>query len=108
MDDNALFEIKRPKGRHAKMLEDAIKAAMDSGQLEAVDGGMLSLARANALALDEAEASPKPYYPIAQLTGPYREVLEALGMTPAQRETKANDELSRALAELARPTVRNP
>ena len=89
------------------MLEEAIAAARESGLLEAVDGGLLSLARANALALDEAEASPKPYYPIAQLTGPYREVLEALQMTPETRESKANDELSAALRELSQPAVRN-
>ncbi|WKS67968.1 hypothetical protein NLL33_11450 [Corynebacterium accolens] len=104
---DALFEVSRPKGRHAEMLETAIIAARESGLLEAVDGGLLSIARANALALDEAEASPKPYYPIAQLTGPYREVLEALQMTPETREAKANDELTQALRELSQPTVRN-
>ena len=101
------FEVSRPKGRHAEMLEVAIAAARESGLLEEVDGGLLSIARANALALDEAEASPKPYYPIAQLTGPYREVLEALQMTPETREAKANDELTKALRELSTPAIRD-
>lgn len=104
---DALFEVSRPKGRHAEMLEVAIAAARESGLLEEVDGGLLSIARANALALDEAEASPKPYYPIAQLTGPYREVLEALQMTPETREAKANDELTKALRELSTPAIRD-
>lgn len=103
----ALFDIDRPTGRHAAMLETAIEAAKQSGLLEAVDEGLISIARANALALDEAEASPKPYYPIAQLTGPYREVLEALQMTPETREAKANDELTQALRELSTPAVRD-
>lgn len=103
----ALFNIERPKGRHAAMLETAIEAARKSSLIEAVDEGLISIARANALALDEAEASPKPYYPIAQLTGPYREVLEALQMTPETREAKANDELTVALRELSAPAVRN-
>lgn len=102
-----LFTIERPAGRHEKMLDEAIAAARDSGRLETVDNGLVSLAIANARALDEAEASPKPYYPIAQLTAPYREVLEALRMTPDARETEADNELSRALAELSAPAVRD-
>lgn len=93
-------------GRHARMLETAIAAGKESGRLEAIDEALLSLARANAVALDDAEADRK-YYATAQLTAPYREVLEALKMTPADRESEANDELNRALAELSQATVRD-
>ncbi|WP_018119290.1 hypothetical protein [Corynebacterium mastitidis] len=104
--NEALFEIRRPTGRHAEMLEKAITAAQEQGRVEAIDEGLLSLARANAVALDDAEADRK-YYAISQLTAPYREVLQALRMTPLDRENEANDELNRALAELSAPTVRN-
>ncbi|MDK4243408.1 class I SAM-dependent methyltransferase [Corynebacterium pseudodiphtheriticum] len=104
---DALFSIERNHtGRHSEMLEKAIKSARVAGVIEEIDEAMLSIARANALALDAAEKSDKPYYPIAQLTGPYREVLEVLRMTPATRESEANDELNQALAELSRPAVR--
>lgn len=103
---HALFEIERNHaGRHSQMLEEAIEAATEAGIVETVDRGLLSIARANALALDSAEKAEKPYYPIAQLTGPYREVLEALRMTPANRESEANDQLNAALKQLATPTA---
>ena len=106
--EDYLFDVTRENdGRHTAMLERAIAAAKDSGRLEEIDEALLSIARANAHALDAAEATAKPYYPIAQLTGPYREVLEALRMTPADRESEANDELASALAELSAATVRD-
>lgn len=101
-----LFEIARPDGRHAKMLEAAIDAAHREDRLCAIDEGLLSLARANATALDLAEADGK-YYAIAQLTAPYREVLEALRMTPGDREVDADDALASALAELSTATARD-
>lgn len=104
----ALFEMSaRPTGRHEKMLLAAVDEARAAGRLEVVDDGLVSLAIANARALDEAEASPKPYYPVAQITGPYREVLQSLRMTPDARESEANDELARALADLSTATVRD-
>lgn len=102
-----LFTVGRPEGRHEKMLMNAITAARAAGRLEALDDGIISLAIANAAALDAAEAHGKSFYPVAQLTGPYREVLEALRMTPADREDTANDELSRAIAELGAAEVRD-
>lgn len=105
---DALFSIERNHtGRHSEMLEKAIDAARVSGVIEDIDEAMISIARANALGLDAAEKSDKPYYAIAQLTGPYREVLEALRMTPATRESEVNDELNLALAELSKPAVRS-
>lgn len=103
-----LFDVTRDNnGRHSQMLETAIAAAKETGRLEAVDEALLSIARANAAALDSAESSAKPYYPIAQLTGPYREVLESLRMTPADREAEANDQLGEALRELSNATTRD-
>lgn len=94
--------------RHAQMLEVAINAARESGILEDIDEGLISIARANARALDNAEAlGKKGGYLVSNLTGPYREVLQALRMTPENRRTEANDEFSQALAALSSPTVRN-
>ena len=106
MSETPLFDIARPSGRHAKMLEAAIEAGKAEGRLLAIDEAMLSLARANAVALDDAEADRK-YYATAQLTAPYREVLQALKMTPEDREVEANDQLNRALAEISAHTVRD-
>lgn len=89
------------------MLDTAIKAARAAGRLGDLDEGLVGLAYANAVSLDAACATSKPYYPIAQLTGPYREVLEALRLTPEAREEEANDELSAALRELSTATSRD-
>lgn len=102
-----LFTVKHEAGRHEKMLLNAIEAARDSDRLDATDDGIISLAIANAAALDAAEASGKSFYPIAQLTGPYREVLQALRMTPADREEVANDDLNKALEALGTAEVRD-
>lgn len=106
MKNEPLFEITRRSGRHSRLLEEAIAAGEESGRLEVIDRGLLSLARANAQALDDAEADSK-YYAIAQLTAPYREVLQALRMTPMDRVEEANEELNRALNELSAASVRH-
>ena len=94
--------------RHAEMLETALAAAREHGLLDPLDEALVSVARANARALDAAEAQgEKSCYAIANLTGPYREVLAELRMTPTNRKEEANDELNRALAELSAPSVRD-
>lgn len=94
--------------RHAEMLEIALTDARERGLLEPLDEALVSVARANARALDAAEAQgKKSCYAIANLTGPYREVLAELRMTPTNRKEEANDELNRALAELSAPSVRD-
>lgn len=94
--------------RHCDMLETAIEAARDNGVLESIDEALVSVARANARALDAAEAmGKKGGYLIANLTGPYREVLTELRMTPANRNEEANDDLTEALAALSTATVRD-
>ena len=94
--------------RHTEMLESAIDAAREAGLLEALDEALVSIARANARALDSAEAlGKKGGYLIANLTGPYREVLEQLRMTPKDRNTDADNDLAAALAALGTPSVRD-
>lgn len=105
--DPALFTVAHEAGRHEKMLSRALDAARAEGRIHLADEGIVSLAIANAAALDAAEASGKSFYPVAQITGPYREVLEALRMTPADREEEANSELNDALAALGRAEIRD-
>lgn len=97
-----------PAGRHEKMLTDALDAARESGLIEKVDGALVSLAIANAFALDRAETTKNAAYAISNVTGPYREVLQALGMTPEQRKEDANDEFTAALEALNKAEVRDP
>lgn len=111
-DQLALVQISAPADdvgtRHSEMLEAAIDAARDAGLLETLDEALVSIARANARALDSAEAlGKKGGYLIANLTGPYREVLEQLRMTPKDRNTEADNDLSTALAALSTPSVRD-
>lgn len=94
--------------RHVDMLEVAITAARDSAVLEDIDEALISVARANARALDTAEAmGRKGGYLIANLTGPYREVLAQLRMTPADRNKEATDDFADAIAALGTPSVRD-
>lgn len=94
--------------RHVDMLETAIDAARESGILESIDEALISIARANARALDAAEAmGKKGGYLIANLTGPYREVLTELRMTPTNRNKEANNDLADALKALSTPAVRD-
>lgn len=106
-EQDALFTVERPVGRHERLLLEALDAARAAQRIDELDGGLVSLALANANALDAAEATEKPYYPVAQLTAPYREVLQALRLTPADRESEADDALAAALDELSRATVRD-
>lgn len=94
--------------RHSEMLEAAIADARERGLLETLDEALVSIARANARALDSAEAlGKKGGYLIANLTGPYREVLEQLRMTPKDRNNDADNDLTAALAALSTPSVRD-
>lgn len=111
-DQLALVPITPPADdvgtRHSEMLESAIDAAREAGLLETLDEALVSIARANARALDSAEAlGKKGGYLIANLTGPYREVLEQLRMTPKDRNTDADNDLAAALAALSTPSVRD-
>ncbi|MFR9919936.1 hypothetical protein ACL1G5_10285 [Corynebacterium striatum] len=102
MTQDALFAppaVARNAGRHETELERTITAARTADMVVDLDDALVSLARSLAWALDAAEAEGKPYA-VAQVAGPYREVLEALRLTPINRLAEANDELANALAEL--------
>lgn len=107
-DQGELFATAElPHGtRHSEMLERAILHAHRDGLISDLDEAALSLARANAMALDQAEADRK-YYAIAQLSGPYLEILTALKLHPSAREEDATDAITEALAALSTPEIRN-
>ncbi len=109
MTADGLFDLPgHSAGRHEKSLLRAIERAKERGVIEQVDDGLVSLALANAAALDSAERTNKPAYPIAQLTGGYLDVLRALAMTPEGRVSDADAELRDALEALGTAEVRDP
>ncbi|CAB0524009.1 hypothetical protein CIP101434_01969 [Corynebacterium diphtheriae] len=101
MSQEKLFDLDktRPAGRHEIMLDRALSAAADAQKIEAIESGLVSLAMANAWALDEIEAQGKVNL-IGTVTAPYREVLEELSLTPSTRSKEANDEFAQAVAAL--------
>lgn len=101
MSQEKLFDLDktRPAGRHEIMLDRALSAAADAQKIDALDSGLVSLAMANAWALDEIEAQGKVNL-IGTVTAPYREVLEELSLTPSTRSKEANDEFAQAVAAL--------
>ena len=106
-DDGALFpEPATPDGRHATAFLRAFTAAESTNLLGAVDAALMSVALAGAAALDRAEAMPatKSVYPVAQLLGPTREVLESLKLSPTVRDSQIDDDLKAALDALNETT----
>lgn len=81
------------------MVRAAIKKAELDGTLKKTDGAGISLAIANGWALDEAENAGQPYA-VAQITGPFMELLQELGLITKEVNTD-DDKLSQQLADLA-------
>ena len=113
-DQPALIAVSPPPDteagtRHRELLEIALTAATEAALIEPIDMALVSIARANAFSLDQAEAmGQKGVYAVSNITGPYREVLQALRMVPQDRNKEADNALAQALAALAAPTVGNP
>jgi hypothetical protein len=84
-DPPGLFDVPTPgrrRGRHARALDDAVRAARGAGRLTATDGALVSLLRALARALDHAETTDQ-VYAVAQLAREYRATLADAGLVPA-------------------------
>lgn len=86
----------------------SIDAARRRSLHDDVDEVLGEAITASALALDRALAARNPSYAVAQLIGPFRELLEAGSMTPAVRESTIDDELRSALDAIAEPTADDP
>lgn len=103
MSQEKLFDLTPPHtgpGRHERLLHKALDSAAQSHMIADADSGLVSLALANAWALDQVEAQGKVNL-IGNITGPYREVLESLSLTPTTRNEAAHDSFAQALAALA-------
>lgn len=99
-----LFEDPQPAGGpvHAAAIR-AVEQARAGGMHEAIDEALGAAIIAASLAVDRGLAGKNPAYALAQLLGPYRELLEAGHMTPGVRGSDIDDDLKRALDELANP-----
>ena len=103
MDQLRLFDPPQPPqrgaGRHEKMVRKALEEAETRGTLTAVDGAAISLAIANAWALDEAEHEGQPFA-VAQITAPFIELMKEIGLIQSEVSTD-DDKLALALQELS-------
>lgn len=99
-------ESAQPADEHRKTAAQALQKAREEGRIDHLDDLLAGLALANAQALDLALWQRKPYA-VAQLTGPYLDVLRELRLTPASREVAADDKILAALADFGTPAVRN-
>jgi len=99
-------ESAQPADEHRKTAAQALQKAREEGRIDALDDLLAGLALANAQAIDLALWQRKPYA-VAQLTGPYLDVLRELRLTPASREVAADDKILAALADFGTPAVRN-
>lgn len=94
-------------GRHSAATEKAISARRAIDAVTDADEAALAAIRAAAWALDEFEASGKPYGP-AKLLDPLMSALDKLGMTPQSRaamDQAQDDTLTELLADLGRPAI---
>lgn len=76
------------KGRYERALDHSIEK---SSHLVDEDVAMIGAARAGAWALDQAGtgSGPKATYAVAAVLSAYREVLQALGLSPNRGDTPA-------------------
>lgn len=92
-----------PGGHVHAAAQRSVKAAREAKMHDTVDELLGATIEASALALDRALHSKNAAYAVAQLLGPFRELLEAGSMTPATRQTAVDEKLQEALDELANP-----
>lgn len=103
-DTSALFDVPAGKlGRVERALNKALSAAHRAGALADVDAGAVALARAQARAVDVAEAA-REVWALARVGGELRETLIRLRLDPVARGS-AGDQLSNFLADIAKPSV---
>ena len=88
------------RGRHSKAMDDALAAARAAEVVGDIDGGLSTVLRAGAWALDSMEASNHHYGP-AKLIPALTEALRDAHMTPESRATETDDKIAALLEELA-------
>lgn len=90
----------RLRGTHSEAMDDAIAAARSAQIVGDADGGLLTVLRAGAWALDSMEASGHHYGPAKLIPG-ITEALRDAHMTPESRQTDTDAALLELLAEMA-------
>jgi hypothetical protein len=105
--DEALFAL--PAGRRGRVesaVNKAVRRASLDKQLTEVDVALVTLARAQARAVDVAEAG-RDVWALARVGGELRETLTRLRLDPTSRGGP-RDSLADFLAQLATPTAADP
>lgn len=106
-DDDALFKL--PAGRRGRVeaaVNAAVRRARADGLLSDLDGGLITLARAQARAVDVAEAG-RDVWAVSRAGGELRESLIRLRLDPTSRGAN-RDSLADFLQSLAEPTPADP
>ncbi|ANA87579.1 hypothetical protein PBI_JEANIE_1 [Gordonia phage Jeanie] len=88
------------RGRHSKAMDAALTAANAAEVMGELDGGLATVLRAGAWALDSMEKSNHHYGP-AKLIPAMTEALRDAHMTPESRQTDLDSDYRQLLAELA-------
>jgi hypothetical protein len=103
-DDSALFDVPvKGRGRVERAVDEAVRKARGERTIDALDSGMVSLARACARAVDVAEAG-RDVWALARAAGELRETLVRLRLDPTSRGL-SRDSIADWLADLARPST---
>ena len=89
------------RGRHGIAMDGALDAARERGAIDDIDGGLATVLRAGATALDMLEAQNRPYGP-AKLIDPMVNALREARMTPEARGGETDDSIKELLADMAR------
>lgn len=88
------------RGRHSKAMDAAVSAARDAEVIGDIDGGLVTVLRASAWALDSMERSGHHYGP-AKLVPAITEALREAHMTPESRQTDTDSAIADLIASLA-------
>lgn len=106
--EDALFEL--PNGRRGRV-ESAVNAAVRAARAEqtinALDAGLVTLARAQARAVDVAEAK-RDVWALARAGGELRESLIRLRLDPTSRGVGRDSSVADFLASIAGPAPADP
>ncbi len=106
-EDKGLFAL--PAGRRGRVesaVNKAITAARRQNLVDDLDGALITLARAQARAVDVAEAA-RDVWALSRAGGELRESLIRLRLDPTSRGA-FRDDVAGFLADLAKPTAGDP
>jgi hypothetical protein len=106
--DAPLFPLKAVRaGRVERAVNDAVRRARADELISSLDDAMVTLARAQARAVDVAEAA-RDVWALARAGGELRETLIRLRLDPTSRGVVTRDGMAEFLADIRRPTDPDP